>query len=288
MTASTTRPRWWQWPTVLSLDAPAVALAWQWLVARAALFPLSSQHVIVLGTSTWLAYSADRWIEGWRLAPDVVQTPRHRFYQTQRRAIAVVWPLVFAADVAIALHWLTPRELSAGFILLGAVALYLLSHQFVHRHHRWRAPKEIIVTLLLAGGVGLFPVADPFVRDGVLGSAIGCVALLFFTNLVLISAWEIDVDAAHGQTSLALQFRRALRASRALPWGVAAGAGLAWVTVPSGLAPVLACTAVSALLLAGVDLAHHRKDINGRLARVLADAVLLTPAVLWLAAHLRR
>lgn len=28
--------RWWQWPTVLSLDAPAVAVGWQWLFSRTA------------------------------------------------------------------------------------------------------------------------------------------------------------------------------------------------------------------------------------------------------------
>jgi len=28
-------PHWWQWPTVLSLDAPAVAVLWQWEIAQA-------------------------------------------------------------------------------------------------------------------------------------------------------------------------------------------------------------------------------------------------------------
>ena len=30
------KPHWWQWPTILSLDAPAVALLWQWQLARVA------------------------------------------------------------------------------------------------------------------------------------------------------------------------------------------------------------------------------------------------------------
>lgn len=287
MNVASTRPQWWQWPTVLSLDAPAVALAWQWLIARTALFPLEGPHVFVLGASTWLAYSADRWIEGWRLAPAVVQTPRHRFYQTQRRAIALVWAAVLVANIDVACLLLTPRELGAGFTLLGAVVLYLLSHQLVHRHRRGRVPKEIIVALLLAGGVGLFPLADPLVHERMLGVALGSMALLFFANLVLISAWEMEIDAAHGQTSLALQFRRARRASRALPWALAIGAAFACFTVPPGAAPVLACTAVSALLLGVVDYVHRRGDITWRLARVLADAVLLTPVLPWLGLFIR-
>ena len=30
------RPHWWQWLTILSLDAPVVAVLWQWLLARVA------------------------------------------------------------------------------------------------------------------------------------------------------------------------------------------------------------------------------------------------------------
>src|SRR5262245_35757149 len=97
------RPSWWQWPTVLSLDAPVVALLWQWLLARSARVTLGSAEAFVLGSSVWLAYAADRWIEGWRLAPDQIRTQRHAFYQRWRWPVAVTWSLVLAADLALAL-----------------------------------------------------------------------------------------------------------------------------------------------------------------------------------------
>ena len=28
------KPNWWQWQTILSLDAVAVAVVWQWLLAE--------------------------------------------------------------------------------------------------------------------------------------------------------------------------------------------------------------------------------------------------------------
>lgn len=282
MTAPRTRSRWWQWPTVLSLDAPAVVLAWQWLVARTLGFPLGERHALVLGASTWLAYSADRWIEGWRLAPDVVQTARHHFYQRHRVAIAVLWVAVLLLDLVTALTLLTPRELAAGAVLLVAVTLYLLSHQLAHRHLRWRVPKEIVVTLILVAGVGLFGFADEPVAAESLVVALVAVALVFFCNLALIATWEMSVDAMHGQTSLALQFHALERWTRLLPWLLAATALAACVVLPSHR-PVFACAAASALLLALLDHAHRRGRVHWRLARVLADAALLTPLLATLA-----
>ena len=58
----------WLWPTILSLDAPAVALVWQALLARVIGLSLATHHVGLLGLSVWLAYATERWIEGWRLA----------------------------------------------------------------------------------------------------------------------------------------------------------------------------------------------------------------------------
>ncbi|MGA3008003.1 MAG: hypothetical protein ABSE59_08950, partial [Opitutaceae bacterium] len=51
------RPQWWQWLTVLSLDAPAVAVSWQWLLARGAHAPLAWHHAFILGTAAWLVYA---------------------------------------------------------------------------------------------------------------------------------------------------------------------------------------------------------------------------------------
>jgi len=48
------RPWWWQWPTILALDAPAVAVTWQCMLARVASVALRPYHVVLLGISVWL------------------------------------------------------------------------------------------------------------------------------------------------------------------------------------------------------------------------------------------
>src|SRR4051812_37006106 len=147
------RPHWWQWLTVLSLDAPLVALAWQFALARSAGVTLRAHHWFILGAAVWLVYVADRWIEGWRLAPEQIRTQRHRFYHRWRWPVAVVWSAVAITALILTVVQLTRVEFIWGLLLLAPVLIYLLSHQLAHRHLPWRAPKEICVALLFAAGV---------------------------------------------------------------------------------------------------------------------------------------
>lgn len=272
------RPFWWQWPTILSLDAPAVVLAWQALFARTHGVELRSTHRLVLGFSVWLAYAADRWIEGWRLAPHTIRTQRHHFYQRARWPLAGGWLVVLAIDLVVAGTGLSEREFRAGLLLLIPVLLYVLSHQFVHRHHPWRVPKELCVALLLAGGAGLFPAVYLSTTDAAeFSRSLGFFALLCFANCALISTWEHAVDRTHGQTSLALRYRSAAPLSRLLPWLIATLAAVGWFFGSQPPGTVAACAGASALLLGAIDRLERRT--HWQLARVLADAALLTPLV---------
>jgi hypothetical protein len=271
------RPHWWQWPTVLSLDAPAVALLWQWLLARVAHTPLAWPQVFILGAATWLAYAADRWIEGWRLSPAQVLTQRHWFYQHRRWPAFVAWLGVLTVALAVAFTRLNSRELSAGLLVLAPVLVYLLSHQLLHRGHPWRAPKELCVALLFAAGVACFPLArDPGVLRP-LAAPLVLFGALCLANCALISLWESEVDHAHGQTSLALQYPRGRQLVHALPWLLAALAAGSAVLETRIARTTALCAATSGVLLGMVDFAHAR---SGRqLARVLADVALMTPLV---------
>jgi hypothetical protein len=275
-------PQWWQWPTVLSLDAPIVAALWQWQLARAVGAPLGWQHVCVLMFSVWLAYVLDRWIEGWRLAADQLRTQRHAFYKRHRAAVAGVWAVALAADLAVALTRLTGSELTGGLMLLAAVVAYLLSHQWVHRNRSWRPPKEVCIALLLGGGAIVFIVASHPVRLEAVAAPLALFVLLCFVNCVLISVWERDVDRAHGQTSLALQLEERRHLGSILPWTLASVSALAAMY---GGGPAAASAAASGALLGIVDRAQPR--IGRQLARTLADVALMTPAVPLLLALVR-
>jgi uncharacterized membrane protein YfcA len=255
-----------------------VTVLWQLLIARVAGRDLGWPPVIVLGLSVWLAYVADRWIEGWRLRPDMIQTPRHYFYLQHRWAIAILWLLVFAADLAIALARLTAFDLAVGTLLLGAAAAYLLSHQLVHRHSRWRVPKEMCIAALLTGGAGVFLVRQ--LRAPGVAFVLGVFALLCFANCALISVWERQVDRAHGQTSLVVHQPRNARILRLVPWSIVFIVAGVLVAADGTIAVAGGCAVASALLLALIDRAES--TIGWQAARVLADMALMTPAVVLL------
>jgi hypothetical protein len=269
------RPRWWQWFIILSIDAPAVALVWQAMFARITGVPLGLAPVVVLGLSVWLAYTADRWIEGWRLPDEQTKTPRHRFYQQQRWSMAFLWLVVLAGDLVVAFTGLSMSEILSGWVLLVPVLAYLLSHQLVHRNSRWRAPKELCVAALLTAGAALFPLDRAPHAARLLAPALGLFALLCFVNCVLISVWEREVDAIQGQTSLAQQFRAATEWSHTLPWMVALIA-LVFTVAETGAPRAAAASACASGVLLWVI---HRSEprIGWKLARLLADAALLTP-----------
>ena len=275
----TGRARWWLWPTILSLDAPIVVVLWQRLIGAAASAPAGAPEMVVLGCSVWLAYSADRWIEGWRLDPATIGTHRHRFYQRWRWPIAALWAAVLALDVTVALRRLQQTEFLAGVLVLIPVAAYLLSHQLLHRNSDWRPPKELCAALLLGAGAAVFSIGRPGTRLAPIAEPLALFILLCFSNCALISVWEHEIDRAHGQTSLSHQFAGAGALARLLPWVISAVSALAWAA--RGRGPAAACAAVSGVLLGVVDLAEKR---TGRVAaRVLADVALLTPLVpvLW-------
>jgi hypothetical protein len=274
-------PRWWQWPTILSLDAPAVALLWQWQIAHAGGVGLGFAPRFVLGSSVWLAYVGDRWIEGWRLAAGNVRTQRHYFYQRWRWPIALASAAVLGADLAVAKLGLTNRDFLAGLVLLGPVLAYLFSHQLIHRDRRWRAPKEVCVALLFGAGVAVFLAAAPGANLRQIGLPLALFTLLCFANCALISVWEYAVDRTHGQISLTSQFRGAAAFSRALPWVLAPLAAACWLAASGAARPALLCAAVSGALLGLIDRCEGR--LGWRLARVLADVALLTPLALVLA-----
>ncbi len=269
------RPYWWQWPTVLSLDAPAVALVWQWQMARVAGVVLAPSRSLILGAAVWLVYSADRWIEGRRLSAKDIRTQRHYFYYRWSRPVMFAWIAVALAGLAMAFTCLSGREIAAGLALLTPVLVYLISHQHLHRHSPWRIPKEICVGVLFGAGVAVLVAAAPAASLRDLAGPLGVFTLLCFSNCALISSWEKAVDHSHGQVSFARQFPRGAALGHALPWILAGIAVVLGFHLVGAVRSALMCTATSGALLGLVDAAERR--IGRELARVLADVALMTP-----------
>ncbi|MEY5026061.1 MAG: hypothetical protein RLZZ244_1589 [Verrucomicrobiota bacterium] len=276
---------------MLSLDAPLVAVTWQFFFARLAKVPLRWDQPILLGMGVWVVYLADRWMEGWRVPAHRVLTQRHAFPIRRRWEVLGAGLGLAGLALALAIGCLPRVEWLACLVLVLPTAVYLFSHQGLHRKLAWRIPKEFCVALLfplgpaLAPWVNRLPSMEGIGLSGLyaaawegartMGFEVCLFGVLCLANLSLISLWEAGVDEAHGQTSIALQLGGKRRWIRLLPWGIVMGCFGLWFGAGSRDRVSLECVGGSALLLGGLDWSESRIGREG--ARALADLTLLTP-----------
>ncbi len=187
----------------LSLDAPLLAVAWAALFAQRTGGGLDPKRLALLGAGVWLAYSADRWLDGLRLERGQAGTERHEFAIRHRAALLAVWSLVLTLSAGWAPFVLGVRELSAALVLAAGGGIYVVACQLWPRALRQRPPRELLVGALVAVSVLLFSGAGA--GSGFLIAAFGALCAL---DCAAISAWEASVDARRAEPSLALSWPR--------------------------------------------------------------------------------
>ncbi len=276
-----TKTKLWEWPTVLSLDAPLIAVLWQALFAQVFGVSLAWYHVFLLAAPVWLVYSADRLFDGWQRHPEDAQTRRHRFYIVYRKEVVGVWLAVLALSLLAALLTLRPIELLGGLLVLGATLGYL-ARLHLSPGTKLIVPKEVQVALLFGAGVALFLVPNlplSWATPWHIIIPLALFTLLCALNCAFISHWEAATDTQQHLSLLRYSHleRRLLHVALALTCTAAL-----FTFAFSGAAPLYGAVAGSALALFELERTH----LGPAALRVLGDAALLTPApllvVFWL------
>lgn len=153
------------WLTMLSLDAPAVAVLWQLLFAQSFHVRLGAGVIILLALVVWLIYVADRLLDALGSPPDDAEATRHMFYR--RHLWLFLFPVCGGSVLAawLALTQLDVRIFSDGVLILLGVGVYLLIVHLVSPGRRWLLPKEMLVGILFALGT-CFPVWQEMTQSG--------------------------------------------------------------------------------------------------------------------------
>lgn len=256
------------WLNLLCLDAPAIAVTWQWLFARAFGVAIPQGASAALFGTAWLIYLADRFGDSLSLGGNERMSARQRFCLRHRRAWLLGLGLLAFLDLAIVALRLDGRAIVVG-AGIGLVALiYLVINRL--RPSLWSVLplKECSIGFVFAAGtmVGLL--------RGLTSAALPvwlCFALLCSLNCISIAIWERELDHLQERVSIATAFPQV---SRYL-WP--ALVLLAFVSLGCGRSALHVCIASSALALACVHLLRDRIEFNLRSA--LADLVLLAPAL---------
>jgi hypothetical protein len=261
---------------VLSLDAPAVAVAWQhWWGVVAGERVTWAQDVILAG-GVWMIYLADRLADTHANAPPAPDTARHAFSARRRRGLGGVLGGVVLALAVIAPLTLSAPMFGAGLGMLGAAAIYFW---LIHRQGRtgWAAvvPKEGFVGGIFAGGTAFFALmhGGGQIRAS-LWVGVALFGVLCFLNCALITRWEGSVEDEIEPSSLLNAFPRVSRNLGRICLGMAAlSAGLALWDKAGPWQPL----ALGGLALAWLD--WQRERFSADALRVLADVALLLPAI---------
>ena len=293
---------------LLSLDAPTVAVVWCAAFASAAHLRLPTLSYGLLFVATWGLYVADRLLDGMNAAPPASVKhaqrlrERHHFHARHRRAF-----LLAAIPLGLILAGLVATRMNASarhddLLLAAAAACYLLCVHLPGRAAlrserlpgRWFAvPKELAVAIIFSIACVIPTGARQIAFDGwLIGSGVSF-ALLCWLNCVAIETWETSWEAsatAQGAGRAAHPLTQAIGRRLRISCCIVAGAGLSLALV-AALAGNTAFCIPALSVAASASLVYQLDRIRFHLAPVLlraaADAVLLTPCVLLLLAHLR-
>ena len=256
-TTDTARPvPFWLWPNLLCLDAPIVALVWQDFLARCFSVPLLPQGRLTLMLTVWAIYLGDRLLDVRTLAQGA-ETGPHRFCREHRRAVTALLIAVLIANLTVCLVWVRRPVLWNGMAVFAGVAVYFEAFPVRRLSGIWKP--------LAAAGLftlGVFLIA--WTRLGEAGRMLAWPAIAFgvlcLANLLLIQAWE----------------RREWHRARALGGVMAV---LAAVCLLAQMSLWYLAVALAAAGLATLAFLGNRLGRDAR--RVMADAVLLSPLLLW-------
>jgi hypothetical protein len=263
------------WLNLVCLDAPVVAVAWQWLFARTFGAHLDLPLRTLLFLTAWLVYLADRFADMIKLPPGSPISLRHRFCREHMIGWWVAIVVIFFLDVVLALRSLDLQMLLLGGTLAALCAFYLFVTHSLGGKWRPLPVKEKAIGILFAAGTTLGVVGQLPVLTASFGVAVLLFAILCTFNCLSIAAWERELDVAQGKATFMTGWPMAARALTTI------GSGLTLVVLGFGVFwhfafPLWLCLAGSAFLLVRLNLSDHLPRDN---RTALADLVLLTPLV---------
>ncbi len=267
-------PKPWQWPNILSLDAPIIAVAWQALLTHSLGVRVNRLEPVVLALSVWLVYIADQLLDALKPAAEVWEPARKVFYRQHFRLAAAVAISLGAVILPLAYLLLRPAAFLGGLQLATGVLLYFGA---VHATPlRWRGlwPREAAVALLFALGTFLGVWSATGEKVQLLAMPTLLFAFLCWANCAAIETWEWQVAGAPVYPPPGASTRWATRHLGYVGVAVVAAALAARLT---GLAPA---EFASACALSGATLSllwFYRARLAPDSVSAVADLALCSP-----------
>ena len=271
----------WLIPNLLSLDAPLVAVAWLYIFAKTwRVDYLPWVAYASLGLVVWLIYATDRLLDVSLRGLSENLQPRHEFHHKHQRLFRV---LVTGAGVLALVLVITGLPVAIyGYAFVGGLMVagfFALSVFSTHGPHELPYGKNIVAGLAFAYGTAMvaFSYTGLDMTELIRSRALICFVVLCILNISAIDLWE------HAMRSSDPEIKASDELTLTLPLTLLAGASLVFATLDNGITtrPFFHAILTGAALL--YILNRNRARFQMDALRVLADAALLVPFVVFLA-----
>jgi UbiA prenyltransferase family len=264
------------WLNLVCLDAPLVAICWQWIFEHSFHMSVSIGHRAALFLTAWIIYLADRFGDSVSLVTGQPKSVRQQFCLRHKR-IWLVSIICFAVVDLIVVLRAVNYEMAVLGAVLGAFTLAYVAINHAHSEIWKTIPlKEFIIGSLFAAGTLLGVTPHIFAERSTMIFAAILFASLCSLNCVSIAIWERDLDRSQGKHSIATVWAHANSLSPMLLLLLLAGSVLLALFDP-GAWPVALCLGASSLLLGALPFVPVSRDER----TALADLALLTPLALF-------
>ncbi|WP_411827241.1 hypothetical protein [Luteolibacter sp. AS25] len=269
------RPQIWLWPNLVGLDAPIVAVCWQWFLADVFSVDLPDIYHLILALSVWCIYLADRLYDALNARDFAGGTHRLQFTKTYFRPLICIVSAAAAWNLFLIWQNASVDLIRNGLLTGGLVIIYYGSRIFGKKFLSAIFPREILCGFLFTAGTSLAvytygTALDPF-RFIFAVTAFGILCSL---NCILISIWEQNEDLAVRDLSSANRFAEL---PKIVPRISLVLAIFLTLCIPLGPPRFLLAVSLAAVFL--TCLAFYEKLLSREAIRVLGDTVLLTPII---------
>ena len=266
------------WLNLVCLDAPLVAICWQWIFAHGFHLSVPVGHRVALFLTAWVIYLADRFGDSVSLIPGQLKSVRQQFCLRHKSIWLVSIICVAVLDVIVVLRAVDYETAVPGAVL-GAFTIAYLAINHAHSEIWETIPlKEFTIGSLFAAGTLLGVTPHVFAERSTMIFAAILFASLCSLNCVSIAIWERDLDRIQGKHSIATRWAHANSLPRLLLLLLLAGS----VVLPlfdAGAWPIVLCLGASGLLLGALRFVPVSRDER----TALEDVVLFTPLALFVA-----
>ena len=210
---NTSRASWWLWPNLLGIDAPAVAVLWQYFFACNFRVKIPASNYLTLFFVVWVIYLVDRLLDARMLKRLNEASLRHSFYYRNYRSAFVLTAILTIITACLCLFFLPMELIKTGAFVGAFVVVYLLHQIWAKGLMMIVIPKEVFIGMIFAVGTTLTGHiwSGEFIPDAFFSPSVIIFGVLCSMNCIAISVWERSHDVDNDSNALPQLFPQVVK-----------------------------------------------------------------------------